>query len=331
MIGSIRTGPHLGSAWRNAIRAQISNESWSESTGWNVSALDLVDELEAGDTLVCGTDFDNDICKFTTAARLLLEYLAVLVTLRDGLLVVDLRSTLVDLHAEFAAETVHDDIQMKLTHTADDRLASLGIGFDGEGRVFFGQLTEGDSQLVEVSLGLGLDRQTDHGIGEGDRLEHHGMILVTDGIACTQLLETHCCANVASLDEVDGVLLVGVHLVKPGNTLLLAGACVQDIGARIEAARICPQERKPSDERIGGNLKYQRAERFGCLGLALDLCICAEVCSLHVALVKRGRKVADNRVEKELYTLVLEGGTAAGGHDRHIDGGLAQRGDYLIL
>ena len=45
----------------------------------------------------------------------------------DGLLVVDLRCTLVDLYTELTAETVHDNVKMKLTHTADDGLTGLTV------------------------------------------------------------------------------------------------------------------------------------------------------------------------------------------------------------
>ena len=45
----------------------------------------------------------------------------------DSLFVVNLRCTLVNLYTELTTETVNDDIEVKLTHTADDGLACLMI------------------------------------------------------------------------------------------------------------------------------------------------------------------------------------------------------------
>ena len=62
------------------------------------------------------------------------------------------------------------------------------------------------------------------------------MGIVTDGIACPELLESRRGANVASFDKVDGILLVGVHLVQADDTLFLAGTGVEHLVAGIEAA-----------------------------------------------------------------------------------------------
>ena len=94
---------------------------------WHIAALDLIDKLQTGDTFVGRTDFNNDISELATAARLLLEDFTMLDGRRDGFLVIDLGSTLVDLDAKLTTETVDDDIQMKLAHTADDGLAGLSV------------------------------------------------------------------------------------------------------------------------------------------------------------------------------------------------------------
>ena len=113
----------------------------------NVSSLDLVDELKSCDSLVGRSDLDDDVGELTTTTGLLLEDLTVLYGRADGLLVVDLRRTLVDLDTELAFETVHDNLQVKLTHTADDGLAGLMVGTYRKGRVLLGELAEGNAQL----------------------------------------------------------------------------------------------------------------------------------------------------------------------------------------
>ena len=113
---------------------------------------------------------------------------------------------------------------MELTHTADDGLAGLGIGLDGEGRILFRELAEGNAELVQVALGLRLDCDADNRIGEFHSLESELVAFVADGISGVEILESDCCADVTGLHELDRVLVVGVHLVEPGDTLFLTGA-----------------------------------------------------------------------------------------------------------
>ena len=124
--------------------------------------------------------------------------------------VIDLRSTLVDLHAELAAQTVHDDVEVQLAHAADHRLTRILVGVHREGGVLFGQLRQRDAELVEVLLGLGLHGQTDHRFGEGHLLEHDRSVLGAERVARADLLETYGRADVAGADGLHRVLLVGV-------------------------------------------------------------------------------------------------------------------------
>ncbi len=84
----------------------------------------------------------------------------------DGLFVVDLRSTLVDLYAELPAETVDDDVEVKLTHAADDGLASLWIGLNLESRILLSKLAESDAKFVKVALGFRFNGDSNHWIRE---------------------------------------------------------------------------------------------------------------------------------------------------------------------
>ena len=149
--------------------------------------------------------------------------------LGKSLLVVHLRSTLVDLHTELAAQTVDDDVEVKLTHTADDRLTRLLVGTYREGRILLCQLGQSDAQLVEILLGLGLYGQTDHRLGEGHLLEYQRCVLGRKRITRTDLLEADGGADITCLDSLQRVLLVGVHLIQTADTLALAAACVQHV------------------------------------------------------------------------------------------------------
>ena len=190
----------------------------------DVTAGDAVDELQSAflEVLVDGADVDDDVGELTTAARLLLVDLAVVDGGRDGFLVVDLGLTLVAFHLEFALQTVDDDVEVQLAHAADDGLAALLVGADGEGGVLFGKFGKAVAELVEVLLGLGLHGNADDGIGEVHGLERDGCVLIGEGIAGVDVLEAYSSADVACADAIDRVLVVGVHLEEAADAFLLA-------------------------------------------------------------------------------------------------------------
>ena len=101
---------------------------------------------------------------------------------------------------------------MKLAHTADDGLAALLVGVNREGRILLGQLGETVGELVEILLGLGLYGDTDHRIGEVHRLQYDGSVLIAESIARAHILEAYACTYITGGDNVDGILVVGVHL-----------------------------------------------------------------------------------------------------------------------
>ena len=134
----------------------------------NVTASHLVLELQATSLVVFihRTYIDNDIGKLTAATRLLLVHLTEVDSLGDGFLIVHLGLALVTLYLELTTQTVDDDVEVKLTHTGDNRLSALLVGLDCEGGVLLCQLGQAIGQFVEVLLGLGLYGDTDNGIGE---------------------------------------------------------------------------------------------------------------------------------------------------------------------
>ena len=93
----------------------------------NITTLDLIVELKSGNAFIGRSDLDDDVGELTTTTGLLLEDLTVLYCSGDSLFVVNLRSALIDLDTELTTETVHDDVKVKLTHSADDCLAGLVV------------------------------------------------------------------------------------------------------------------------------------------------------------------------------------------------------------
>jgi hypothetical protein len=139
--------------------------------------------------------------------------------LRDGLAVGHLRTPDVRLDAELAAQPVHDDLEVELAHPLDDRLVRLGIGVDAEGRVLLGQLlTSPFGELVLVRLGLRLDRDRDHRLGNFMLSRTIGW---SDRRGCPRpdVLQPDRGRDVAGVDLVPLLPLVRVHLEEAPDAL----------------------------------------------------------------------------------------------------------------
>ena len=157
------------------------------------------------------------------------------------------------------------------------------------------------------------------------------MIFRADRVAGAQILEADRRADVTGLHELDGVLVVGVHLVETGHALLLTRTGIEHVGTGIQVTGIDTDIRQASHERVGRNLEHKTAERLGGLGLQLHLLLVREVRRLRRADIQRGREVTHHGIQQELDAFVLERGTAACRNNLHGDGALAQRGDDLLL
>ena len=111
---------------------------------------------------------------------------------------------------------------MQLAHARDEGLARLRVGLDAEGRVLLGEALERDGQLVLVGLRLGLDLDLDDRLREGHRLEDHGMLGIGERVTGEGVLEADRGGDVAGVDLLDLLAMVGVHLDDAADALLLA-------------------------------------------------------------------------------------------------------------
>ena len=106
-----------------------------------------------------------------SASAGLLRVLAIYVNcLGKCLLVSNLRCSYISLYLELTEKSVNDDLQMKLSHSGNDRLTCLLISMRTEGRILFRKLRKRLSKLALGSLGLRLDRKLDNRLRELHRL-----------------------------------------------------------------------------------------------------------------------------------------------------------------
>src|SRR5664280_173178 len=104
-----------------------------------------------------------------TMATSLLLVLALHVCLAlDRLTVWYARYFQVDVHTEFLLKTLHNNLKMGFTQTAENGLVGLGVLVDHNGRFFFLEPAQGGTQFVVVSPGLWFERTHEEGRREYD-------------------------------------------------------------------------------------------------------------------------------------------------------------------
>src|SRR5699024_3278068 len=221
-----------------------------------------------------------------------------------------LRSTNVCLDLELALHAVNQNVEVQLTHTADDGLAGLLVQLHGEGRVLFRQLLDGGTQLLLVGLGLRLDGHLDDRIREVHVLEDDRVSGVGQGVTGCGVLQADECVDVTSGCAVNRLLLVGVHLEQLADALRLVLGGVDDLVAGLHRTGVDADVGQLAEERVNGDLERQSGERLvaGRLAVALNLAV-LRVKALDRADVYRVRQVVDDGVQDRLDALVLVGGT----------------------
>ena len=141
---------------------------------------------------------------------------------RDRFAIGDLRLADVRLNVELAHHAVDDDLQVQLTHTADDHLIGLHVRVHLEGWVFLHQLGERNAHLFLIGFGLRLDGHGDDRLGKAHRLQDDRIVFVADRVAGGDASQTDSCTDVTRPHFLDLFALVGVHLQQASNAFGVA-------------------------------------------------------------------------------------------------------------
>ena len=300
------------------------------------TANDGVDELVTLAGLV-GLDLDLNmtILALTTGLTCVLGLLVGLFA--DGLTVSNLRCTHVCFNLELTQQTVNDDLQVQLAHTGDDGLTGLFVSVGLEGRILFGQLCQRDAHLLVAGLGLRLDGNADNRLGELHGLQNDGMILITQSVTGSGVLQTDNSSDITCVAAVDILAVVRMHLQDAAHTLLAVLHGVVDSGTCLNLTGVNTEVCQLTNERVGSDLEGQSCEgsvvgrRTGLLFLSLG------IHALDVRDIGRSGHIVNDSVQQLLDTTVLVGRTADNGNQRVSDGLLADRslqlgtGDLLAL
>jgi hypothetical protein len=136
-------------------------------------------------------------------------------------------------------------------------MPAMLVRLDRESRVFLDQTAEGLAHLFTVGLGLRLDGHGNDRFREGRRLELDVEILHAKRVARLDVLDADDGGDVARVDHVELVALVGLDLDEAADTLALVCARIVDRRALVERAGIDAEEDELAHERIGPELERE--------------------------------------------------------------------------
>ena len=181
-------------------------------------------------------------------------------------------------------------------------------------------------QLLPLGARFRLDGHRDDRLRELDRLEQDRLAGVADRVAGDRLPHADDADDVAGLDAVDLLFLLGgVNVPELGDVFLDVLAGIEHAAVGLEHARI---DADPVDiARLGGqHLEDQAAERLLWVGLADELLrlLLADAFAFDRRHVERAGQVVLHRVEHRLHADAVQGRAAQHRLKLHVDGRLAE-------
>ena len=294
----------------------------------NGAAHDGIDTLVALAGLVgLQRDLHVAVLAGTTALALVLGLVVDL--LADGLLVSHLRSAHIGLYLELTQQTVHDDLQMQLTHTGDDGLTRLLVGVGPEGGILLGQLGQSDAHLLLTGLGLGLDGHTDHRLGEFHGLQNDGVLLVAQGITRGGVLQAHHGGDVAGIDGLQILTVIGVHLQQTTHTLTLVLGGIEHRRTCVQRTRVHTEEAQTAHIGVGHDLEGQCGEGLVVGSVTVLLLLGLGVDTPDGLDIGGSGHIVHHGIQQLLDAFVAVGRTAGDRHHFHSQRGLTDGGTDL--
>src|SRR6185436_2424991 len=172
----------------------------------------------------------------TSASGLAHKLANALGCLANRLAIRNLRTPHVGVDTELAFEPIDNNFEMKLAHSADDRLTGFLIGRDFVAWVFGRETLQSETELLLIGSGLRFNSLRDDGGGKFERFKDDRPGFFTDRIAGRDLLETGNRDNLAGGCLLDVLAFVRVHSHDPAHAFFRAASRVQRIRSCFESA-----------------------------------------------------------------------------------------------
>ena len=169
-----------------------------------------------------------------------------------------------------AQQPVLDHFQVQLAHAADERLAGLFVFPGVEGGVLPLHHLQHVGQLLPLGRRFRLDGHGNDRIGKGDRLQEDRLAGVAERVAGDAVVQADDADDVARLDRVDLLAVVGLDAPELRDIFLLVLAGIIDAAVGLELAGVDPQVMQIAVA-VGLNLEDQPAKGLGRVRLAAEL------------------------------------------------------------
>ena len=157
-----------------------------------------------------------------------------------------------------------------------------------------------------------------------------GRVLGAQGVTGGGVLQAHNGDDVARGHGIDVDALIGMHLQKTADALLLVLRGVQHVAAGVQMPGVHAQVGELAHVGVGHDLEGQGRERGLRIGRTILFLAGLGVHALDRRDVHRGRHVVDHGVQQLLHALVLVGGAHEHGVDLAGDDALADGGLQLL-
>src|SRR5690625_1073367 len=129
--------------------------------------------------------------------------------------------TNIGVHLEFAAQAIHQDLKVQLTHSGDNGLARLLISRDPERGILLSQTRQSHPHALLVRLGLGLYRLRNHRLRKLHALQHDMLVRITQSFTRSDITQTYDRSDITGDQLLELSAIIGMHLQNTSNTLPL--------------------------------------------------------------------------------------------------------------
>ena len=147
----------------------------------------------------------------------------------------------------------------------------LDVGLDAERRILGREPLQALAHLLLVVLGLRLDRDLDHRLREGHRLEDDGLRRIAERVTGRGVLQARQRDDVAGEGLVDLFAVDRVHHHHPADALALLLGGVHQLVALLDRPGVDPGEGERADEGVVHDLEGQAGEGLRVVGRARDV------------------------------------------------------------
>lgn len=226
---------------------------------------------------------------------------------------------------ELAFDPLQCDVEVKLSHPRQERLAGFGIDRSSQGRIFALQAGDEFGEAVAVAARFRFDGDRNDGRRESDGLEQDRLSLGAQRVAADGPVQSRHRDDVTGFGDGHGLAAIGEHAQHPTKTLTLSGARIPRPLARFEASGVNAQVKKVGG-RVGLDFEDERRKRRGVDRRPHDRLAVARIGARSVTDVRRRREVPADRVEERLDADVAQRRAAQNRHRLARDGHGAQRG-----